>query len=157
MRVTTYEREIEERGFCIIKTVGISMEPLLHNRYSSVVLKKIQEPLKANDVVLFVRSGKNGAEDNNYVLHRIIKIHKNSYIIRGDNCIENEVVDREQIIGIMTGFFNGDDYVECSSDLQYQKYMKTLGRRYLRRLCRAYAGRAVRKLQRCFCVGTGKK
>ncbi len=43
-----------------------------------------------------------------YVLHRIVKIMSEGYIICGDNCInlETDVTD-EQIIGKLEGFYWG--------------------------------------------------
>lgn len=142
MRKTTVEQELSENGRCLIQTVGVSMEPILHNRYSSVVLEKPDSPLSVNDVVLFKRP------DGAYVLHRIIRIDKDSFYIRGDNCYGTEIVKREQILGRMSGYFNGDEFTDCAADEKYKKYVKTLTARYIYRQCRAIPGRAVRKLKR---------
>lgn len=137
MKITTIQQELEENGRCLIQTVGVSMEPLLHNRYSSVVLER-PETLGKNDVVLFTRG-----ED--FVLHRIIGEKAGMFLIRGDNCLECDRVSREQIIGVMTGFFNGDAFVDCASDRGYKAYVRTLPLRYLYRRCRALAGRVKRR------------
>ncbi|MDO5392449.1 MAG: hypothetical protein Q4F24_15345 [Eubacteriales bacterium] len=145
MKRTTIEQELKDTGRCLIQTVGVSMEPLLHNRYSSVVLEEIKQPLKLYDVVLFQRPS-----DGDYVLHRIVKIREHDYLICGDNCIQKEPVLPEQIIGIMTGYFNGDDFADCAADVKYKRYVRSLPCRYLYRWCRAFPGRVVRRLKRGF-------
>lgn len=147
MKISSIEQELEGQGSCLIQTVGISMEPLLHNRYSTVVLEKIRQPLRRNDVVLFRRTPERNSD---YVLHRIIEVRQDSYRIRGDNCMDIETVAPEQIIGVMTGFWNGETYVDCSTDEAYHRYVKTLGLRYCCRWCRALPGRVFRKLKRIF-------
>lgn len=145
MKRTTIEQEIKENGRCLIQTVGVSMEPLLHNRYSSVLLEAIQQPLKLYDVVLFQRPA-----DGDYVLHRIVKVREQDYLICGDNCLQKEMVKPEQIIGVMTGYFNGDDFVDCATNAKYKGYVQSLPYRYWYRRCKAFPGRVIRKLKRGF-------
>lgn len=151
MKITTVERELKEQGRCLIQTVGVSMEPVLHDRFSTVVVEKLNAPPKLFDVVLFKRSPQSNAEaGEQYVLHRVIKVGRGEYIIRGDNCIQNEKVAPDQILGVMTGFFNGETFVDCKTDKAYLRYLKTLQVRYIARWCRAFPNRAVRKLKRSF-------
>ncbi len=91
------EAVLNEKGYLAESVVGFSMYPLLKNRRDSVIVERITAPLKKYDVVLFRR-------DKKLVLHRIVKITKDGFIIRGDNCINNEAVNENQIIGIMTRF-----------------------------------------------------
>lgn len=142
MRKTTVELELSETGRCLVQTVGTSMEPILHNRYSSVVIESDGSPLSVNDVVLFKRP------DGAYVLHRIIKIDSDWFYIRGDNCYSTEKVKREQILGRMTGYFNGDDFTDCATDEKYKKYVKSLNARYIYRQLSSLPRRAVSKLKR---------
>lgn len=93
----------------------------MHNRKSTVTVKAKTMPLQKYDVVLYRRpAGK-------YVLHRIIKVLNGAYLIRGDNCIENEVVPDEWIFGVMTGYYSNeqDQYISCES-VRYRYYLKTL-------------------------------
>lgn len=143
---TTIEQELRDRGRCLIQTVGVSMEPLLHNRYSSVVLEPVGESLRENDVVLFQRDESNAGEAGAYVLHRIVGFCPKGYVIRGDNCLEKEYVSRNQIIGVMTGFFNGEDYVDCARDKKYRRYVRSLNVRYAWRFTRAFLGRVKRRI-----------
>ncbi|MEE0266154.1 MAG: S24/S26 family peptidase [Acutalibacteraceae bacterium] len=83
------------------------MLPLLkQGRDLFIVKKKTQNRCKKYDVVLFKRA------DNKYVLHRIIKVNKDDYTIRGDNCVNKEYgVTDENILGVMTSFIRkGKEY-----------------------------------------------
>lgn len=140
---STIEKYLETHDDALIQTVGISMEPMLHNRKSSVLLKKPQHPLKKYDVVLFQR------DDNTYVLHRIVKVKKGGYIIRGDNCTENEYVLCNRVIGVMEGFFETEQ--NCFITLNapgYQRYIRLLPIRYTKKCVRALMRRIYRKILR---------
>ena len=139
MNKRTLEKELELNGRCVIQTVGVSMEPLLHNRKSTVVIEKAKFPLKKYDVVLFHRP------TGEYVLHRIIKAAGDVYIIRGDNCIEKESVPEDWIIGVMTGYFENEDnvYISCDSR-RYRRYLITLRWRRWRRWQRRQIRRIIK-------------
>lgn len=141
---TNIEEELETYGQCFIQTLGISMEPIIHNRSTTVVLKKLEGPPKLNDVVLFRRS--NGEQ----VLHRVVKVREHDYLCLGDNLIYKESVRPEMILGVMKGYFDGEDmenYIDCES-LKYQQYMKTLKRRYVIRWMKALPSRIKGKVRR---------
>lgn len=100
---------------CILSrtVVGTSMMPLLKEYRDTVVIERVNSPLKKYDVVLFRRG-------TQLVLHRIIKIN-NNFLIRGDNCAQNETVYENQIVGIMTHFTHkGRQY--SVTDIGYRLY-----------------------------------
>lgn len=144
MTVSNIEQELREHGQVLIQATGISMEPLLHPRKSSMLMKKPVEPLKVNDVVLFLRP------NGDYVLHRIVKVLGDKYVIRGDNALQNEPVHEKQILGVMVGFFadESDKFTECD-DPKYLRYVSTVPLRYFYRRTRAFCGRVIRKLKTC--------
>lgn len=135
----TIEEELALNGRCFIQTVGVSMEPLLHNRKSTVIIEAKKEPLKRDDVVLYQRP------NGEHVLHRIIKVLDDAYIIRGDNCIWKEIVPEGWIIGVMVGFFEDEQnhYIRCGSR-EYQIYLKRLKWRHFIWQMRSSAG-CIRK------------
>lgn len=137
MEKRTIEEELERQDYILLQTTGISMEPLLHNRRSSVVIQKAPPTLKKYDVVLFRR-----AATEEYVLHRVLKVRENDYLICGDNGIYKEPVSRERILGIMTGFYPDEDskLVPCE-DKEYRKYLRMFRIRYAIRWLRALPGR----------------
>lgn len=99
------ERRIEdilkEEGVFVSTTVGVSMYPMLRNRRDTIIVRPYEGRLKKYDVPLY-RKGEL------YVLHRIIEVRPDSYVICGDNCeqIEYGITD-DQIIGVLTGFYRG--------------------------------------------------
>lgn len=143
MRHSTIEQELERQGRVLIQTVGVSMEPLLHNRKSTVIIERVPEKLRKYDVVLYKRSG------GEYVLHRVIKVRQEDYLICGDNGVERESVSRDRIIGIMTGFYpeTDDQFISIRNE-KYQMYVQTWIRRYVVRWIKALSGRIRRKLIR---------
>ena len=110
------EELLERDGKIMELTVGGSMRPMLKNRSNPIVIERVSRDLRINDIVLFKRQQK-------YVLHRIIKHVGDDFIIRGDNCYDNEYVSNGQIIGILSGFYKGDKYVDCQTDFWYKVYV----------------------------------
>lgn len=117
--MTDYEQAIEKYGFFIATPIGTSMLPLLRERLDTV---KLVAPtnIKKHDVVLYMRN------DKTLVLHRIIRIHKDSFTMCGDNqCILEKHVKRSQIIAVMEGFYREEEYFPCT-DKNYQKYVRKI-------------------------------
>ena len=143
----TIEQELERNGRVIFQTVGDSMEPILHNRKSTVVVEKPIMTLQKYDVVLYRRP------TGEYVLHRIVHIRRGwdweNIIIRGDNRVYQERVPRQWIIGVMTGYYPDESskFISCT-DAWYQRYLRTLSRCYCIRWMKAFPGRVYRKLMR---------
>lgn len=129
MNKTTYEEYLEKNGTLIYRNVGVSMLPLIkQGRDLFIVKKKSANRCKKYDVVLFKRADK-------YVLHRIIKVNPDDYVIRGDNCINKEYgVKDEDIIGVMTSFIRKNK--EYSVDNRLYKLYSVLW-------CRVYFLRRV--------------
>ena len=100
MNKTTYEEYLEKNGEMTYSNVGISMMPLLkQGRDLFTVRKKGEERCKKYDVVLYRRP------PSHYVLHRVIEVRDNDYVILGDNCICEEYgITDNDIIGVMTSY-----------------------------------------------------
>lgn len=141
MKYSTIEEALEKEGHGFLQTVGDSMEPILHNRKSTVVVEKASSVLKKYDVALYRRP------TGQYVLHRVTRVRSREYIICGDNRIYNEHVPKEWILGVMKGFYpdEGERFVSCE-DEEYKKYLERLGRRYVIRWFKVLPGRIKRKL-----------
>ena len=95
---TAVESELRDSGVYISVTKGTSMRPLFKTNRDVVMLKKLEkEPVKY-DVVLYRDAvGK-------YLLHRIIRITPDSFIIRGDNTFLRERVSKDRIIAVLTEY-----------------------------------------------------
>ncbi len=122
----SYEQYLQEHGTLTYTNVGVSMLPLLRQgRDLFIVKRKGPQRCAAGDVVLYRRP------PDKYVLHRIIEVRDDSYVILGDNCTEKEYGIRDDdILGVMTGFVrNGREH--STEDAGYRLYtsfwMHTIG------------------------------
>ena len=93
------ERMIEELNknkvvsFC---PSGISMWPFIRNNKNPVVIALKTDRLNMYDVALFVR------DNGNVVLHRVIEVTPDGYVVRGDSQFFTETVTRAKSILIKT-------------------------------------------------------
>ncbi len=110
------EQVLEQKGFFVTTTSGVSMLPLFKDRRDRVVIKPVSQRLKKYDVPLYHRG-------ESLVLHRVIKVKDGYYIIRGDNCLESEIVKDEQIIGVLTEFYRKDKRYTVE-DFGYRLYSR---------------------------------
>lgn len=111
-------------------TSGTSMEPLLHQGRDNIIIVKPVERLKKYDVALYVTSyGK-------YIMHRVIEVYDDHYIITGDNLTAREYVTDDMICGKLVGFYkNGKHYVDCENSKIYKAYSRVwVALRPIRRL-----------------------
>ena len=129
-KIINYEEYIEKNGSLTYTNVGTSMMPLLRQgKDLFTVIKRNGERCKKGDVVLYKRP------PNKYILHRIIEVRENDYVILGDNCIDKEYGIKDiDIIGIMTSYVrNGKEH--SIYDKSYRLYpfwtMKTMGIRII--------------------------
>lgn len=116
MIVADIEKVLESDGIFVSTTSGVSMYPLLRNRRDTIIVTPTKVRLKKYDVALYRR-------DENYVLHRVIKVLPDSYIIRGDNCILLEHVKDTEILGKLTGIYRSDKTVRMEG-AAYKLYSK---------------------------------
>lgn len=100
-----FEDMIEKYGKLVYTCVGVSMRPMLCQKRDILIIeKKPPERFKRGDIVLYKRGSQ-------YVLHRVIKVRPDDYIILGDNCTDYEYVADDKIIGILTSFVrDGKEY-----------------------------------------------
>ncbi|MBQ7168924.1 MAG: hypothetical protein IJR63_03355 [Synergistaceae bacterium] len=100
MNISQY---LADNGTLTYTNKGVSMWPLLREgRDMFTVSKKGNERCRIGDVVLYRRP------PNFYVLHRVIDVRENDYVILGDNCIAYEYgITDADIFGVMTGFTRG--------------------------------------------------
>lgn len=87
-----------------------NMQPMLRQgRDLFTVAPKGPERCKKYDVVLYRRPS------DPYVLHRIIEVRPDSYVILGDNCIAKEYGIRdEDILGVLTSFQHNGHTISVS-------------------------------------------
>lgn len=117
MTELTYEEYLEKNGSMTYSNVGTSMMPLLkQGRDLFTVTKKGSERCRKYDVVLYRRP------PDKYVLHRVVKVRENDYVILGDNCINKEYgITDDDILGVMTSFVHKGKQ-HTVNDMTYRIY-----------------------------------
>lgn len=94
---STFEQELAKNGKLIYYNVGDSMLPLIRQgRDLLEIVPKPAERLHRYDIPLYRRSS------GQYVLHRILKVRPQDYVLCGDNRWTREYgVTDGQIIGVL--------------------------------------------------------
>lgn len=108
---------IRDEGVYVSTTVGSSMYPMLRNRKDTIIISPYTGRLKPYDIPLYRRG-------DQYVLHRILEVRPDSYVIRGDNCIRKEYgITDKQIIGVLSGFYRGNKKINMDG-IPYRLYSR---------------------------------
>ena len=135
MDVATIETALAENGSVLEVPIGNSMKPMLKDRRDAIVISRLTREPKRGDVILFTSAS------GECVLHRVIRTKPDGYLTRGDNCTRDDgVVPREKVIGILSGYYKGERFIDCEKSARYKLYVVCSRASYLPR--RAY--RAVR-------------
>lgn len=127
-----YKEQLDKNNQIVIVPKGNSMWPTLKNKKQSVVVGEKVSRLAELDVALYVRG------QNNFVLHRVIKVLPDGYLMCGDSQFVLEKVLEEQIFGVMQGFYRGKKYVNCKDP----KYIKKIKKWYKRKRYRKFMVKA---------------
>ena len=108
---------LDNRGYLVYTNVGISMMPLLRQGKDVMeIRKKGPERCKKYDAVLY-------KVNDRYILHRIIKVRENDYVIVGDNCFRREYgIKDSQILGVLTGIVRNGKHISVT-DKKYLCYV----------------------------------
>ena len=117
MQENKIEDILDREGVYVSTISGISMKPMLLNRRDTVVISPVSGRLKKYDVALYKSGGK-------YVLHRVVKVLKDSYIMCGDNCVllEKGITDAD-IIGKLSEVWRGEEKLDLNS-FGYRMYCR---------------------------------
>jgi hypothetical protein len=93
---STFEEELARRGYLVYTNVGCSMMPLLRQRRDLVeIVRKEPGRCRKYDAVLYKRGGR-------YILHRIVRVRKDDYVIVGDhNYVREYGITDDQILGVL--------------------------------------------------------
>ena len=106
--MTSYGDELKKSGKIIFTIKGVSMRPLFRTDEDAIyVVSCDPEKLKNLDIVLFYRVTASRGEQ--YVLHRIVGRRRDGkFIIAGDNCIDYDIVDPKDILGVVKSAQRGN-------------------------------------------------
>ena len=148
MMTTSYGDELKRSGKIIFTIRGVSMRPLFRTAEDAIfVVTCDPEKLKNLDIVLFYRVTPINGEQ--YVLHRIVgRRPDGQFIIAGDNCIDYDIVDPKDILGVVKSAQRGNKPIRLSG-FRYAMY------KYF--WCKPYRFRAWVLLMRRRIRSIGKK
>ena len=117
MQMSPLEQEIASGKPVVTVTVGDSMEPLLYNRDTRVVIIKKDSDLLPGDLPVYKRP------DGKFVMHRIIKADPLHYYTRGDNRCGLECVPKDWVLGVVTEIYRKDRHFSVT-DKGYKNYVR---------------------------------
>ena len=109
---------LREKGLYLSTPTGRSMRPLFKGKNETVVISPVGTP-KRGDVLLYESTrGKQ-------ILHRVIRVTPEGYLMRGDNCPGTEpLLTPDRVIGRMTAFWRGERYTDCETSRLYRLYAR---------------------------------
>ena len=115
--MSDFRTEIEKHGTLIYTNVGDSMRPLIRQDKDILIIEKPHGRLKKYDVPLYKR------DSGQYVLHRVLKVRPNDYVICGDNRYSKEygITDRH-IVGVLTAVVRDGKEIPIT-DWRYKTYV----------------------------------
>ena len=141
------EAVLDELGFILHPIKGISMLPMLDQHRDNVYIVAVKGDergkLKKHDIPLYRRP------NGQYVLHRILAVKKDHYIIRGDNLVTLEYIPFDWILGKTENYYK--DGKECDlQNSEYLAYVKKITRfwriKSLYYRIRGFGGRILRRI-----------
>ena len=118
MNNISLEEGLIKNGFIIYGFKGTSMNPLLKSGRDKAYIENLKKPLKKGDIALYLR------DSGEYVLHRVMKAKNGVYTFCGDNhfVLEPNILTN-QILGVCTGYFKGDKFIEFKKSFKYKIYL----------------------------------
>ena len=96
------------KGF-VLTVTGQSMRPTLRNLKDKVELVALKKELRKGDLLFFER------DDGSCILHRVIKVQSDSYIVSGDAQTWTEVVKKDKAIAIVKRVCKNGRWIDCDS------------------------------------------
>lgn len=111
---------LETKGTLVFVPNGVSMWPFIKHHRQSVIIEKLSAPIKEYDVIFYKRTS------GDFVLHRVVSVDKDFFVVRGDSQQLLEKVTSDQIFGIMTAFYKGEKLISVNDE----KYLKKVKRWY---------------------------
>ena len=120
MQSNKFEDVLNSDGELFFTNVGYSMYPLIKQR-EDILHIKVSDIYKKGDIVLYK------SDINHYVLHRILKIKKDKYILAGDyNYFLDKPISREQILGKLISIKKKDGtIIDLSKNKKMRKFFYT--------------------------------
>ena len=112
-----YAAQIEKQGEIAFVPRGNSMWPFIKNKGQTVVIARKSERLNKYDVAFYSNDGVHA------VLHRVIEVLPDGYVLCGDSQFAPEKVTEEKVFGVMKCFYQGKKCIDAN-DQRYLKKVK---------------------------------
>lgn len=142
MNLKKVEEVLKEEGVFVSTTSGYSMYPLLRDRRDTIIVSPCEGRLKKYDVPLYKSGGR-------YILHRIVKVLPDAYVVCGDNCTCKEYgITDEQILGVLSGLYRDGKRVNINGKVYFTYSRLWVALYPLRCMCVRIKGKAARILRR---------
>ncbi|SEH38390.1 hypothetical protein SAMN02910265_00230 [Ruminococcus flavefaciens] len=117
MNKSTFEEQLAKNGKLIYTNKGDSMMPLIKQDRDLLIITPVEGRLKKYDVPLYKR------DSGQYVLHRILKVRNDDYVICGDNRYSKEYgITDKHIIGVLSGVVRNGKEISVN-DRKYKLYV----------------------------------
>ena len=137
---STFKDILDRDGKLIYTNVGDSMMPLIKQGRDLLVIERVTGRLKKYDIPLYKR------DTGQYVLHRVVKVLEDGYVILGDNCCSKEFnIKDSQILGVLTSLNRGGKEIDFES-FGYKLYVRLRYAHYPVRVIIFKTKRFLRKL-----------
>ena len=142
MSDSSFEEVLEKEGRLIYSNVGGSMLPLIREGRDLVIIEPPRGRLKKYDVPFYRR------DSGQYVLHRVLEVRENDYVLCGDNRIHREtgVTDRH-VLGVLTAVVRDGKELPVT-DWRYRLYVHLWCGLYPLRAFLRKARRALKRKRR---------
>ena len=140
----SFEDCLDRFGSLTYRNKGVSMMPLLkEGRDLFSLIPKGAGRCKKYDVVLYRNS------KGQYVLHRIVKVRPDDYVIRGDNTYSDEYHKDSDILAVMTSFVHkGKEHTVDEAGYRLYSVLRTqsypIRKQYIK--LRRFGGKILRRL-----------
>ena len=112
--------QLKTNGTIAFVPNGDSMWPFIKNHNTTVVIVLKKARLERYDVAFYLR------ENGSVILHRVLEVLDDGYIVCGDGQINKEMVKEQNVVGIMHGFYKGKEFVSARD----AKYIKKVDKWY---------------------------
>ncbi len=110
---------LDEHGKYTGLTTGVSMQPMIHQGKDNIIVVKPTGRMKKYDIPVYL------TPEGNYIMHRVIEVHDDHYIIVGDNCLKREYVTDDMICGQLVGYYHkGKRYIDLKTNKAYKLYSR---------------------------------
>ena len=102
-------------------TMGTSMKPLIHEQRDNIIVVKNKGRLKKYDVPVYV------TKQGKYIMHRIVEVCDDHYVIVGDNLTKKEYVTDDMICGVLVGFYKDGKNISIAKTLRLINFIPRFG------------------------------